>query len=123
MRHSGMSSQDRVQRAPKKARVINRSKPTQSNKTSTKEQLANGCIDHGLTFVQDGDGLLELRPHYFVRVHRLRYAEHLGITLEQLGSTKVLHTCKNHRCINPRHMTTLGTVIVNTALHAQYSMV
>ena len=63
-----------------------------------------GCIEHGQS------GIYGYRAHNDKTVlwHRLAYAEHHGLSLEDIAGKVVRHTCDNPACHNPEHLL-LGT--------------
>ena len=72
-------------------------------KPSTKEQLANGCVDHGMFVDRDGYAWLTM-GNTLVSKHRHVYVAHHTISLNSIYGQSVRHMCHNKRCINPEHL-------------------
>lgn len=66
------------------------------------------CVDHGKTRSLSPEGYaLVAKPGVrsrCTRLHRLVFAEKVGVPLDDLGDIVVRHTCDNTRCINPAHL-------------------
>lgn len=72
---------------------------------TTKQQLANGCVDHACTKCsKEGYGLIHYSSGYSLTAHRLAWCKHHGIEYNAMPRGKLIHTCGNKRCINPLHM-------------------
>lgn len=72
---------------------------------STKEQLSNGCIDHGCASrTPTGYGKAQSKTGFVMSAHKLAYCQSIGIDYNDLPKGKLVHTCANTRCINPAHL-------------------
>lgn len=60
-----------------------------------------------------GYGLLQLKGKKTRRAHRISYAIHNNLNLEDMPIFMVLHNCDNPSCVNPKHLR-LGTHQDNT---------
>lgn len=60
------------------------------------------CIDHGKKGNRQGYHQINRRGFYFL--HREVYADHRGLTSDDLSGLAVRHRCDNPRCIQPAHL-------------------
>lgn len=66
-----------------------------------------GCIDHGYHKCLNKLGYYRAwhRPSKKLQLlHRVVYAEHHGLSIEDIKGVVIRHTCDNARCINPAHL-------------------
>ena len=70
------------------------------------------CIVWKGALTPDGYPRRVYRGNYNTRWHRVVYAEHNGLSLEDIRGKVVMHTCDEPRCVNPQHLV-LGTHSMN----------
>lgn len=65
--------------------------------------IDRGCIDHGQPGNHLGYGTLT-REGKAAGAHRVAFARHHRIPMEDIRGKVIRHTCDNPRCINPYHL-------------------
>jgi HNH endonuclease len=73
--------------------------------------LTGECVDHGQKGSVYGYGTKRLPAEHgrvTTSAHRWAYCDHNGVSLSSIEGLDVMHSCHNHRCVNPTHLE-LGT--------------